>query len=437
MKVHSIVFIILCLFASCTKFDGASPTSRNSLIHFYGTSVSHLGVKAVPDADGGFVMIGNIKRNDFVTDMIIIKTDNQGHTLWQTIVPSSSASDIKILSDGYLIAGDSIEYQPNTDRISEIVNTRAMLIKVSSTGDKAPSVFTKEDIVNIGTVASPVYSQIDFHGSAMTFDDAGDLVLLGSYKSPETGSLEKSFLAGIDPSSYSLKWLQTQEFLQKRDYINSRALHKTSNNNLLWATTSQQSSQSVTDAYLSVVYTGVGDNSTFKNNSKYGENSPDHFYTGADMQPSSFGFGVVGSYARTDNSGSNIYFVRVDDNGYIQGDAKYFDGGTSLDQSDNTSSQTEDSGNAIVGTLDGGYVIAGSVLSTPDVGNGGTDIVLIKIDAFGGFIWSKLIGGSGDEIASSIRETPEGNLLVCGTNRVNGLSTIFIMKTDKNGELTN
>ncbi len=209
-----------------------------------------------------------------------------------------------------------------------------------------------------------------------------------------------------------------------------------STNNVLWATTSQQSSLSLTTGWLSIVYTGIGSNTTFKNNSKYGENVDNHFYTGSDMQRSGIGFGVVGTYASTDNTNSNIYFVRVDDYGTVQGEAKYFDG-INLALSDGNVSESEDSGNAITGTQDGSFVIGGSMLSTPTKGNGGKDIVLIKVDAFGEFLWNRLIGGSGDEVVGSIRETSDGGLLVCGTNKVNGLSSIFIMKTDKNGELIN
>ena len=50
-------------------------------------------------------------------------------------------------------------------------------------------------------------------------------------------------------------------------------------------------------------------------------------------------------------------------------------------------------------------------------------------------LWKKLIGGSGDETVTSVRETPDGGLLVCGTNIVNGLATIMLVKTDANGDI--
>jgi hypothetical protein len=293
----------------------------------------------------------------------------------------------------------------------------------------------RDATVNVGTVVAPILSRVDFHGSAITFDNSGDIVLLGAFKTPDAGSLTKSQLTGIDPSTFAVKWVQTQEFLNNRDYVNSHALHLSSNN-LMWATTSQQATLSLTTGWLSIVYTGVGSNTTFKNNNKYGENSTAYYYTGSDMQRSGIGFGVVGTFARVDNTSANIYFVRVDDHGNIQGKAKYFDG-ISPTLPDSTQSETEDSGNAIAGTQDGSFVIGGSMLSTPTKGNGGKDIILIKVDAFGEFLWNRLIGGSGDDVVSSIRETSDGGLLVCGTNTVNGLSSIFVMKTDKNGELIN
>jgi hypothetical protein len=434
MKVLFPFFILMCIsVVSCKKFEDATPTSRTSLIHFYGGTLNYEGVKAELDADGGFIIIGNIHKNDFTSDLVVIKTNSQGQMLWQKIIPGSSASDIKVVSDGYLIAGDSIDYQPNPARISELVNTKTRLIKMDF-NQTITHDLNKDSTVNVGTAGAPVISSVDFHGSAITFDNSGEIVLLGSYKSPETGSLTKSYLMGINPATFSINWVQTQEFLKTRDYVNSRALHLSSTNNLMWATTALQSSLSLTTGWLSIVYTGIGMNTTFKNNSKYGENATDHYFTGSDMQKSGIGFGVVGTYARVDNTGSNMYFIRVNDMGNIEGNAKYFDG---LNPADSTVSETEDSGNAITGTQEGSFVMGGSMLSTPDKGNGGKDIVLIKVDAFGEFLWSRLIGGSGDEVVSSIRETSDGGLLVCGTNTVNGLSSVFIMKTDRNGELTN
>jgi len=67
----------------------------------------------------------------------------------------------------------------------------------------------------------------------------------------------------------------------------------------------------------------------------------------------------------------------------------------------------------------------------------GKDILLIKLDPFGNFKWNKFVGGSGDEEVSSIVKPRIMACWFAGTNTINGLSTIFIMKTDKDGTLTN
>lgn len=63
--------------------------------------------------------------------------------------------------------------------------------------------------------------------------------------------------------------------------------------------------------------------------------------------------------------------------------------------------------------------------------------MLVKVDSQGNMMWAKTLGGSGDETVSAVRETSDGGLLICGTNRLGNYSTIFLIKTDKNGGLKN
>jgi len=62
---------------------------------------------------------------------------------------------------------------------------------------------------------------------------------------------------------------------------------------------------------------------------------------------------------------------------------------------------------------------------------------LVKVNAFGDVVWMKTMGGTGDEVPISIRETGSGDLLVCGTNTIGDYASVFLMKMDKNGELKN
>jgi hypothetical protein len=138
-----------------------------------------------------------------------------------------------------------------------------------------------------------------------------------------------------------------------------------------------------------------------------------------------------------------MYFVRIDANlNILPESARYIDGETLLledmvlDPDNRTTSISVEEGTAITAT-DDGYLLAGSMTSTPSVGNGGKDILLVKLDPFGNLLWKKLLGGSGDEVITSIRQTADNGFLLFGTNTINGLSSMMLLKTDENGDITN
>ncbi|TSE09358.1 fibronectin type III domain-containing protein [Aquimarina algiphila] len=68
-------------------------------------------------------------------------------------------------------------------------------------------------------------------------------------------------------------------------------------------------------------------------------------------------------------------------------------------------------------TLDGGYIVAGFTSSSnDDVGgnNGGIDYWVIKLDAEGALIWETNLGGSEFDIAQSVEQTSDGGYIVGG-----------------------
>ena len=71
-------------------------------------------------------------------------------------------------------------------------------------------------------------------------------------------------------------------------------------------------------------------------------------------------------------------------------------------------------------TADGGFVIAGKTSSSSSAGY--NDIEITKIDGRGIVQWHRLIGGSNDEGATGIRQTPDGGYIVVGYSAVHGPS---------------
>jgi hypothetical protein len=87
-----------------------------------------------------------------------------------------------------------------------------------------------------------------------------------------------------------------------------------------------------------------------------------------------------------------------------------------------------------VQTADGGYAAAGH---TNGFGEGGKDILLIKLDEQGELLWARTYGGPEDESATSLLQTSDGGFAVVGDTSSFGdeESDAVILKTDGAGNL--
>ncbi|MEP6513065.1 MAG: hypothetical protein ABJA79_04310, partial [Parafilimonas sp.] len=88
---------------------------------------------------------------------------------------------------------------------------------------------------------------------------------------------------------------------------------------------------------------------------------------------------------------------------------------------------------SVVTASDGGYIVAGY---TNGDSNGGYDGLITKIDEAGNTIWSKSIGGAGDDYFYRIANTSDGGYVACGrtlsySGGANGVA--WLVKTDAQG----
>lgn len=87
---------------------------------------------------------------------------------------------------------------------------------------------------------------------------------------------------------------------------------------------------------------------------------------------------------------------------------------------------------SLIQTSDGGYAI---LASTYSYGSGHEDFLLIKADASGNLQWSKTYGGSQEERAFTIKQTPDGGYIMGGSTQSYGYGfrDAYMVKTDVNG----
>lgn len=119
----------------------------------------------------------------------------------------------------------------------------------------------------------------------------------------------------------------------------------------------------------------------------------------------------------------DVWVLKLDEDGAIQWQRTY--GGEDLDMS---------SAEPIQQTSDGGYVLTGR---TKSFGAGGSDAWAVKLDKDGTMQWQKTYGGSADEYARSIKQTPDGGYVVAGYTESFGAGDmdVWVLRLDGNGDL--
>ncbi len=139
------------------------------------------------------------------------------------------------------------------------------------------------------------------------------------------------------------------------------------------------------------------------------------------------GFVAAGLTESFSNGGQDMWVFKVDAAGAIQWQKSY--GGSGQEQAW-----------SIDGTSDGGWVIAGG---TTSYGAGGSDLLVIKLNATGDIVWQKTLGGVGDdapggeysEHVARAFEDGDGNIVAATLTLSygSGGSDIWVVKLDADG----
>lgn len=445
MRKVLLPLFILTIFIGCSNLEDADPSERKTFIKFF-NGANDLTATAVESIPGGYVILGNMQVNDTTVVTVVIETDENGNQIGQPHrFPGGSGNAIKpIFSgtgtiDGYVIVGDSIKIDPFAEQAAntEIASLRVLRLDPAFQLPAVKPSYFRSDKRPL-TPSHPVKQ--DFFGQTLTITPTGKIFVLGIVKDGVVGQQTAPQKTMIIELSNTLDSLWSIEYdINDRTYQNSKSLiYNTTGTEpkLTWATAQAVDQGGFNKSYICIPV--AEERSTFFNFGLYGETT-DQLFVPEDIAATydaGFGFGITGTYSiETNGSKSNLFFLRAYPNGtVVPGSDRYFDGRTGITNLPNKNeSAIQDGGETIAATSDGGYIIAGyTELSS---GNG-KDIWLIRMDPTGEPMWQKTLGGSGDQVPCSVRELPSGEILIGGTNTVGGFSSMFLIKTDSNGEIS-
>ncbi|MCH7761676.1 T9SS type A sorting domain-containing protein [candidate division TA06 bacterium] len=132
------------------------------------------------------------------------------------------------------------------------------------------------------------------------------------------------------------------------------------------------------------------------------------------------GYIITGYTESFGAGGRDVYLIRTDDNGNMIWTRTY--GESNIDY-----------GWTVQQTTDGGFIVGAH---TGSFGAGSHDVYLIKVDANGEPLWSKVYGGSSPDGAYSMQQTTDGGYIVSAHTSSFGAGAheIYLIKTNGNGD---
>jgi len=149
----------------------------------------------------------------------------------------------------------------------------------------------------------------------------------------------------------------------------------------------------------------------------YGGGGNDWAY--AVQQTTDDGYVLTGPTSSFGAGGYDFWIVKLDAAGTVSWEKTY--GGSA-----------DDIPNAIQQTADEGYIVAGR---TQSYGKGNFDVWVLKLDSSGNAVWQETIGGTGSDLAYSVRQMPDGGYVVAGGTDSYGLGNLdfWVLKLNASG----
>ncbi|EAY24050.1 lipoprotein, putative [Microscilla marina ATCC 23134] len=376
--------------AACKTTPSVNPDTSGLFIKMFGGATNDEAYSAVTATDGGYVFLGATTSfaagTDNTQDIFLIKADQNGNELWTRNLGGHSGKSIQnTLDGGFIVLGDTLVAD----------TTSLVLIKTDGEGQVQWSknygkANRNEVATNVQLTQEGGYLMM---GNVLNNDGSSDIYVI---KTDGQGNI-------IRERVYGFANLQNST---------ATILEDPTTKDILWCGTAFTATSATSD--IRVVRANDIVNTQW-----------DYFFggtaseTGKDMKQVSGGYVIVGTTASEGNGGSDVYLIKISEQGILQW-SKTFGGAAN------------DEGQAISLTDDGGYIITGS---TESEGEGGKDVFLIKTDADGNQVWTETFGGTKDDVGRIVLQTADKGFLLLSTIVFENNNMLGLIKVNNAGKL--
>lgn len=342
-------------------------------------------------SDGGYVLVGSTMDKSW--DIWLLKTDAHGNKLWSKTLGGDFA-DIghcaqQTSDGGYIVVGATM-YGTSWEDVYQRGGDQAWLVKTDVDGNE---VWNKMFWGNLGGVGYSVQQTPD-----------GGYIFVGKTYSYGAGRSD-IWLIKTDDNGNEL-WNKT---FGGADTDAGYCVQKTTDGGYILVGETRSYGAGSSDVWL----IKTDDNGNELWNRTYGGTSADigRFV----QQTSDGGYIIAGDFGSSGTIGADMWLIKTDANGN-ESWSKTF------------GSDVSDTANCVRQTMDGGFVMTGSIGSRV----GESDVSLIKVDSNGNTLWDLKFGGSSGDEGQSLVQTTDGSYVITGytSHKISGLAGLGCAKMD-------
>lgn len=331
----------------------------------------------VQTTDNGFLLAGNVEATadglatgsgDPVADILVIKTDATGALVWKKTL----GEEFRDSAIGAVEGADGISYYVAATRTTAPDTHDGLLIKLDSNGDSLWS-----------TVVGDGDNEV-FWAIARTA--TGEILLVGSTHAAGSDIYDLTndadvIVVKIDTDG-TILW--QQEFDTDTTDIAFDVLELPSGEIAVLGVTAQTVNNALTSDTFIWQLDAAGNLLTQINIPQAGVQFPQSFIQMADG-------GYMIASSSTEAGTRDIHLLRIARDGTLLWTNLYAGG-------------SDDIGEELVGTADGGAVLVGTDVTGTDL----ADVFILRVDRFGNTVWQQTLGTIGTNFGTCIAATPGG-----------------------------